>query len=716
MFRLSLIITFLLIKCIIAQSSPHGENLKLECESCHNETSWNVLAKPLKFNHDETNFRLVGQHNLVNCKSCHNSLKFEEANSDCKSCHRDVHQNTAGIDCQRCHTPESWLVKNIKELHSLSRFPLVGVHENLNCQSCHSSINNLKFEVLNIDCYSCHKTEYETAKNPDHLAANFSTNCFECHNFETKSWSGKNFSHAFFPLTGGHEIRECYSCHQRNTFSGLSAKCLTCHYSDYEQTSNPNHRLLEFSTDCENCHETTNWKSATFEHDNSFFPIYTGEHRNEWDNCGICHTDPNNYQVFSCINCHEHRKSKMDQEHQGVAGYVYNSQACYNCHPNGNVIGSFNHNQTGFSLTGVHSNLLCTSCHQNGFSNTPNQCYECHLDDYEQTNNPNHQALNIPINCEECHNTNTGWSPALFPIHNNYYALSGSHINVSCNSCHQSGYNNTPTECEGCHMEDYNQTQNPNHQQIGMNNQCNNCHTTQSWVPSTFNHTNTSFPLSGSHLGTSCSGCHQGQTTGTPTICFSCHQTDYNQATNPNHTALSLPTDCSQCHTTNPQWQPALFPIHNNYYPLTGQHYVIRDNCISCHNGNYNNTPNQCQGCHMSDYNTVTNPNHVSLQFPQQCDMCHTTNTWSPSTFNHDQQYFPIYTGEHRNEWDNCGICHTDPNNYQVFSCINCHEHRKSKMDQEHQGVAGYVYNSQACYNCHPNGNAYRTKNKYYQY
>jgi hypothetical protein len=91
--------------------------------------------------------------------------------------------------------------------------------------------------------------------------------------------------------------------------------------------------------------------------------------------------------------------------------------------------------------------------------------------------------------------------------------------------------------------------------------------------------------------------------------------------------------------------------------------------------------------------------------------MCHTTNGWSPSTFNHDQQYFPIFSGKHRNKWANCSICHTNPNNFAVFSCITCHEHNKTKMDNEHRNVSGYVYNSQACYNCHPNGTQLRMNN-----
>ncbi len=632
MFRLSFILNLVLLNLIFAQSSPHGTNLKFQCEDCHTEVSWNVLSSSMKFNHDLTGFRLTGQHKIVNCKSCHSSLKFEDAKNDCKSCHQDIHQNTLGVDCQRCHNSETWLVKNIKEIHNQSRFPLIGVHQNVNCQSCHTSYRNLRFEILDINCYSCHKIDYETAKNPDHKAAKFSTDCTECHSFESKGWGRGNFTHAFFPLTGGHQIQDCYSCHSRESFSGLDKKCSSCHLVHYQQTKNPDHQKLGFSTDCENCHKITTWKDATFDHDNSFFPIYSGKHRGKWNTCADCHTNQSNYAEFSCLNCHEHNKTKMDEKHRSINGYVYTSQACLNCHPTGNKDGAFHHDLTQFTLTGAH-------------------------------------------------------------------------INLDCSSCHQSGFSNTPTECQACHMDDFNQTQNPNHQQIGMSNQCNSCHTTQAWIPSTFNHSNTNFPLTGAHTQTNCANCHQGQTTGISTNCFDCHQTQYNQSTNPNHSVLNLPTNCEQCHTTNPQWEPASFPIHNNFYPLTGQHFVIRDNCVACHNGNYTNTPDQCQGCHMGDFNGTTNPNHVALQFPHQCDICHTTNGWSPSTFNHDQQYFPIYSGKHRNKWANCSICHTNPSNFSVFSCITCHEHNQNDMNRKHQNVSGYVYNSQACYNCHPNGN-----------
>ena len=51
--------------------------------------------------------------------------------------------------------------------------------------------------------------------------------------------------------------------------------------------------------------------------------------------CSDCHTNPNNYEVFSCIDCHEHSKIRTDGQHREVRDYVYVSSACYDCHPQG---------------------------------------------------------------------------------------------------------------------------------------------------------------------------------------------------------------------------------------------------------------------------------------------------------------------------------------------------------------------------------------------
>jgi len=235
-------------------------------------------------------------------------------------------------------------------------------------------------------------------------------------------------------------------------------------------------------------------------------------------------------------------------------------------------------------------------------------------------------------------------------------------------------------------------------------NDCLQCHNRSSWEDADFDHNATNFPLTGAHVATECAACHTSGYSGTSMLCSSCHQLDYDQAVNPNHTSLGIASSCDDCHTTNPGWEPALFPNHNDYYALNGAHATVAENCFLCHEGNYTNTPNTCYSCHTADYNNTTNPSHTAAQFPTDCESCHAESAWEPSTFDHDGQYFPIYSGEHRGEWNSCSDCHTQQTNFAVFSCITCHEHNQTDMNNKHSEVSGYAYNSANCLSCHPNG------------
>lgn len=785
MRKLSLIILSLIAVAFLPHrvlaDSPHGIGFNLSCDLCHNSTNWTLDKSIYAFNHSTTAFPLTGQHQAVNCRSCHPTLVFSEAKTACNECHTDMHNQTVGPDCGRCHTSKSWIVENITELHQRSRFPLLGAHRTTDCSNCHKSASLLRFEPLGVLCYDCHQANYNAATQPNHVQGNFSKDCIQCHSINGSTWTSSNVDHSFFPLTKGHGNLNCSRCHTNGSFTNISNQCVSCHVSNYNTSANPNHKSAnipttcadchttdfgwkpatftihntyyaltgahittncdqchngnyavtantcvgchqanydnsqnpnhkvaniptscadchtttpgwkpasfaihntywqltgahatttcnqchngvytntpntcvgchltaynqttnpphassQFGTDCQSCHSTSAWVPATFDHDSKYFPIYSGKHQGTWTLCTDCHTTASNYAIFSCIDCHAHNnQSSVNNQHQGVGGYSYTSLACYSCHPTGSVSGSFDHNNTGFPLTGAHTTVLCSACHVNGFSGTSTLCSSCHTNAYNQTNNPNHISAGIPNTCATCHTTNPGWQPATFPTHNNYYALTGAHASITnCDQCHNGNYTNT-----------------------------------------------------------------------TPNTCVGCHQANYNQTTNPNHTTLGISTDCSSCHTTNPGWTPALFTVHNNYWPLTGAHASIT-NCNLCHNGNYNTAPTNCVDCHLNDYNQTTNPPHASAQFPTDCQSCHTTIAWSPSTFNHDGQYFPIYSGHHAGKWTLCADCHTNASNYQVFSCIDCHAHsNQSQVNNEHQGVSGYSYNSIACYNCHPTG------------
>ena len=556
MRKLSFLIYLVLISGLAFGQSPHTDALKIDCSQCHNSVDWKVNPSKIKFDHSTTGFALAGQHLSADCKSCHSSLVFNEASPECISCHKDIHQNTVGPDCQRCHSPTSWLVTNINQIHEESRFPLIGVHLNADCAQCHGGYQNLYFEQLSIDCVSCHRNDYNSTTSPNHITAGFSTDCQDCHNINSFTWAAENFNHDFFPLIGGHNIQNCFSCHQSGRFTGLSTECYSCHRKDYEQVQDPNHLANNYPTDCTLCHSINGWSPA-----------------------------------------------------------------------------NFNHNNTQFPLTGAHQNVDCSKCHSQSFAGTPTACVECHRSNYNATVNPNHVATGISSECETCHNTTA-------------------------------------------------------------------------WVPSSFTHSSTGFELVGQHSLIDCLSCHKGTTSGLSPECVSCHQADYDATVNPNHKTLSISTDCQTCHTPSPNWQPATFPIHNNYYELLGAHATIASDCNTCHNGNYTSTPNTCYGCHQTDYNNTNDPPHASAGFSTDCVTCHSQSAWKPSTFDHDNQFFPIYSGKHNGQWNTCSDCHTNASDYSVFSCINCHEHNQTDADSKHQGVSGYSYNSQACYACHPTGSS----------
>ncbi|MCB0316123.1 MAG: hypothetical protein KDH84_23210, partial [Calditrichaeota bacterium] len=109
---------------------------------------------------------------------------------------------------------------------------------------------------------------------------------------------------------------------------------------------------------------------------------------------------------------------------------------------------------------------------------------------------------------------------------------------------HEQGYTNTPVECYACHEDDYVTVQDPNHVTNNFSQDCTECHSTSGWSPSIFDHNNTGFPLTGSHVPLNCLDCHANGYTGTPIECFACHQDDYNATTNPNHLAAGFPTEC----------------------------------------------------------------------------------------------------------------------------------------------------------------------------
>ncbi|HEX8384714.1 MAG TPA: cytochrome c3 family protein, partial [Rubricoccaceae bacterium] len=317
--------------------------------------------------------------------------------------------------------------------------------------------------------------------------------------------------------------------------------------------------------------------------------------------------------------------------------------------------------------------------------------------------------------CQTCHGPQT-WAGATVDhlALSGGFALVGAHVSIACTACHTGPSNEVPwnpsgqDDCQSCHAEDAAAVTDPSH--AGFPATCTTCHSTQTWGGAVVDHPALSggFGLAGAHAVLACQTCHTGPGNEVPWTpadqndCQSCHADDAAAAT-PSHNGF--PSTCTSCHGTG-TWAGATVDhvAVSGGYPLVGAHNALP--CGACHSGPGGalpwspSGPDDCFACHASDYQTV----HAGSGFPTTCSECHGTTTWGGATFAHDD--FPIYSGDHAGEWASCQTCHTQPGQPQVFTCLTCHEHSRDEMDDEHEDEDDYVYNSQACYNCHPDGRA----------
>ncbi|RQW01990.1 MAG: hypothetical protein EH225_09060 [Calditrichaeota bacterium] len=230
------------------------------------------------------------------------------------------------MDCQECHSPENWQIIDFN--HNNTKFPLEANHKNLQCQKCHDIHY---FGDISMECRNCHRDVHQSRLGPW---------CQACHT--PQGWTVIDHSNAHanttFPLLGAHARLDCGACHYteiEGVFSPLISDCYSCHESDYRSVQSPNHVTSGFSKECTMCHSFFTWIPAEFTQHESLFPIFSGNHAGEWNQCSDCHISPGNFDIFSCLNCHEHRRDRMDDEHREVPGYGYDSQLCYSCHPEG---------------------------------------------------------------------------------------------------------------------------------------------------------------------------------------------------------------------------------------------------------------------------------------------------------------------------------------------------------------------------------------------
>ncbi len=365
-------------ECVDCHKDVHKGKLGDNCSQCHSEKGW------LKsdFNHDKTDFPLLGGHQQLPCSSCHLNQQYKGTQTACVACHlsKDKHFGVMGKKCQNCHEEQKWTKIRFSH-HKDTDFDLTGHHKKLACESCHLKNQSLK---LSQQCIDCHKDD------DIHRSANGSE-CKQCHG--TVSWGKTDFNHnqdTQFKLVGAHKQISCESCHSSGIKGKTNVKGRNC--ADCHKAIDPHQGDL--GNECGDCHQQQSWKKDTvYDHDFSRFPL-TGAHSNLL--CENCHFDADFKNVEKeCESCHQ-----GNDIHKGSLG-----KSCADCH---NTVSwnswKFDHNkQTKFLLEGAHQRLSCELCHSQQIAEPlhPEQrCNSCHQQD------DIHHGDFGP-DCQQCHSTET---------------------------------------------------------------------------------------------------------------------------------------------------------------------------------------------------------------------------------------------------------------------------------------------------------------------
>ncbi|MCG6871090.1 MAG: cytochrome c3 family protein [Gammaproteobacteria bacterium] len=342
----------------------HSGELGADCAACHRQDNWRLPH----FDHDTTNFKLLGVHGRVPCARCHTGSAFNERDRGCIGCHAgdDTHHGALGEKCADCHNSDKW--KDGQFDHDRdTKWPLKKKHRDLRCSACHRQPG----ATLATGCRGCHESQ-------DVHRGRLGPKCGDCH--DASGWKAAGFDHGKtrFPLKGQHQNLACEACHSGDGADTPSA-CIACHKSKDVHAGS-------LGENCAGCHSSESWDRARFDHELTSFPLL-GLHA--LAACESCHVDARfSGTEKKCGACHQ-------DEHQGRLG-----TDCGGCHnPNSWARWIFDHDaRTSFSLTGAHLRTRCEACHRDALQDTGGQCIDCHRGD------DLHQGR-FGRDCGRCHST-----------------------------------------------------------------------------------------------------------------------------------------------------------------------------------------------------------------------------------------------------------------------------------------------------------------------
>lgn len=515
----------------------------------------------------------------------------------------------------------------------ISPGPLARPHErlegSLQCVKCHAGGGGRGKEQMTSRCSSCHKEIAWLVERSRGLHGRVrQQRCAECH----PEHAGKDFALISWPDGASPERFDHTRAGWLLEGSHARQKCADCH--------KPSYRVSQAARLSERRGTDVGWVGLE-------------------TRCTSCHTDAHRGALDkNCLKCH-------DTEHWKPAP-------------------RFDHDKTGYPLTGAHGTVKCAACHASprlqlasDTRGTPipryrplehQQCSACHADPHRGK---------LGASCDRCHTTASFHTVnrASFDHDRTRYPLRGRHAQVSCEKCHgfsggQVSRNPTFATCTACHTPDPHAGTATLAGRVG---DCASCHTVDGWRPSTYTvaqHRLTRYPLEGRHQQARCSGCHV-KSAGPAVVamrpatdCVSCHVDPHDKRF----------ARCTDCHDLR-GFRPATIDVaaHQHFhFRLEGAHRAV--SCVACH-AEMGRTPatstltaaarwpgpplvfaaprGGCAGCH-------TNPH--GNQFAARagrgtCESCHGVDGFRPARgFDHNRDAAFSLKGAHTGV--PCERCH----------------------------------------------------------
>jgi len=316
------------------------------CSACHHEHHGRDAAlapPPAAFDHKLSMFSLDGRHAQLPCARCHAQGQWVGIPTACARCHPDrAHRGALGGECAKCHRADAW--KPATRTAADHRTPLTGGHAKLACTSCHKGGQHLAPQQA---CAQCHAASHGGTRAP----------CESCH--RVAGWQQVGYAHRVERLPGKHQTAPCLACHPSFRFAGTQLACASCH--DKQRPHGP-------LGDCAQCHAATSWKTRSFDHTRTSFPL-TGKHMQT--DCTGCHPGGKDFRT---------QKRTCEACHANVHGAQFPGRQCASCHTTAAWAPSTISHDT-FALRDAHARAPCASCHAKGtFAGTARACGACHAD------------------------------------------------------------------------------------------------------------------------------------------------------------------------------------------------------------------------------------------------------------------------------------------------------------------------------------------------